>query len=356
MKLQFVGDLIFGDQPVKFGYGLDSMHASNHYSVFKSVESLFLQVTTIANFEAVIRPRPEKMTISNWSMCCDESAATAIKEAGIQVVNVANNHTMDYGEDAFKYTVECLKRQNLQVIGLREHPFIILDDGNERCAVIGVSYLKVRHPHPLYFSNPNQEEWDALFCEIREQGVEHVVVYVHWGSEFITLPTENELKISKELTKLPVKAVIGHHSHVLQSFGTINNVPVFFSLGNFVSDYWQKRARISIALKLDLKCDNIHFYKCDCMLDLFGCPKKIGDWQPLEFHEFQERDISTNDIVHAERTRLRKEYMMEFVLHFYKIRNKVAYVNWVVNRLWFILRYGRAEKNNPELVYEKYKS
>ena len=182
MKLQFVGDLIFGDQPVKFGYGFDSTHSSRQYEVFLSVSSLLNSCFTIANFEAVVQDRPIKTTISNWSMCCDESAAAAVKNAGINIVNVANNHTMDYGEDAFLHTVKCLRKQGLQVIGLREHPYVILEADGKRCAVVGVSYLKVRHPNPLYFYNPSNDEWQQVIHEINNQGVNQIVIYVHWGS------------------------------------------------------------------------------------------------------------------------------------------------------------------------------
>ncbi|MBQ4484474.1 MAG: CapA family protein [Prevotella sp.] len=355
MTLQFIGDLIFGDQPVKFGYGFDSMHSDRRYEVFSSVSALLNGCPTIANFEAIIQPRPSKSTISNWSMCCDESAAVAVRNAGISVVNVANNHTMDYGEDAFLYTVDCLRQNGLQIIGLREHPYVILEAEGERCAVVGVSYLKVRALHPLYFYNPSNDEWQQVIHEINNQGVNQIVIYVHWGSEFIYLPTEKQLEIAKNLTHLPVQAVIGHHPHILQTSGLVNEVPVFFSLGNFASDYWQERARESSILCMELDNGSPLFKEYPCMLDVYGCPKISGECRTVILKDYNG-DISTNMHVHHERSRLRKEYMVEFVRHFYKIKNKTAYLKWVLRRLWFILKYGRAEKNNPELVYEKYKS
>ena len=66
-RISFVGDLLFGDQPVTFGFGFGSIHSRSHYDgIFDGVTDRLSESTlVVGNFESIILPRPSKRTLSN---------------------------------------------------------------------------------------------------------------------------------------------------------------------------------------------------------------------------------------------------------------------------------------------------
>lgn len=356
MTINFVGDLILGDQPVKFGYGFDSIHSKNHYSkILNGVSDEFgMADYNVANFEAVIGERNTKKTISNWSMCCDESVIGVLRNSGINILNVANNHTMDYGADIFNSTIKTIKSAGISIIGLKDSPYVITKKGQECVAIIGVSYLKVRTKNVGYFYNPSEAEWNKVICELHAKGVKKSILYIHWGAEFIPKPSKNQVEILESLLKYKFDAIIGHHPHILQTYVNYKNTPIFFSLGNFISDYWQERARKTFILNVDTT--NSLFNLTNCHLDSKGIPTIISKELNVEIPQTEEIQISDEEEIHRQRTILRKEYICEFLKHGYRIREKKAYINWVISRLIYLIKYSHIERKNPEIVYEKYKA
>lgn len=355
MEINFVGDLMFGDQPVKFGYGFDSQHSGNNYSgVFNNVKEVFSESDyNIGNFETVIMSRPTKLSISNWSMCCDERIIPELKNAKIDILNLANNHTMDFGPKWFLYTKNQLENAGISVIGLKEKPYVLIGEEDNLTAVIGVSYLKVKDPDPLYFSTPSKENWDTIILELNKLGTKKKILYIHWGNEFIYKPTSGQIKILSDLEKYSFDAIIGHHPHIIQANFLYNKTPVFCSLGNFASDYWQNRARKSVILKFNTTSSI--FYTLDCFIDEKGIPSKVNSFQEVNLKPFNGEIAETNEIFN-ERKRLRREYLKEIFLNGYKIKNKIKFINWIFKRVQFLVKYSRLERTNPDIIYEKYEN
>src|SRR5690606_34147477 len=125
----------------------------------------------------------------NWSMCCDERIIPELRNAKIDILNLANNHTMDFGPKWFLYTKNLLENAGISVIGLKEKPYVLIGKDRDLTAVIGVSYLKVKDPNPLYFNTPSMENWDSVILELNKLDVKKKILYVHWGNEFIYKPT-----------------------------------------------------------------------------------------------------------------------------------------------------------------------
>ncbi|MHA1638133.1 MAG: CapA family protein, partial [Candidatus Thorarchaeota archaeon] len=91
---------------------------------------------------------------------------------------------------------------------------------------------------PRYIHVANKEDFANVKSKISHEKNRSnlIVVQCHWGDEFITIPNAEQIQMANELVESGVDIIIGHHSHVYQGLRTINERPVFFSLGNFVSD------------------------------------------------------------------------------------------------------------------------
>ena len=109
-EISFLGDLMFGDAPITFGYGVYSTWSKKDYKgIFEGVSSVLNSSDfVVANFEAMIRTNITDKNIYSWSMCCEKNVCQELINNNIKICSVANNHTYDHKEEGFKETVENL--------------------------------------------------------------------------------------------------------------------------------------------------------------------------------------------------------------------------------------------------------
>jgi poly-gamma-glutamate capsule biosynthesis protein CapA/YwtB (metallophosphatase superfamily) len=172
----------------------------------------------------------------------------ALKEAGIDLVTLANNHTLDQGEKGIRNALAYWDRIGMAYTGAfksnadRENIRTVIKDG------IGFSFLSYS-----YGTNglpvPEDKEYliNLIDLSLIKQDIEQakslsdvVVVSMHWGNEYEKEPNQMQLDLAKELSNMGVDIIIGHHPHVLQPMDWIERVDgsrtfVMYSLGNFLS-------------------------------------------------------------------------------------------------------------------------
>ena len=347
-EINFVGDLIFGDQPVLFGTGFDSRWSKCGYEgIFYYVKNVTNNAEfTIANFESVIKDRPYNENVKTWAMCCDKRICNELLKAKINVVSVANNHSADYGEEYFAFTVSELERSGIKVIGKKESPGVVLEVGNKKIGIIAASYLKTSHKNVNYFFCPSKDEWTHAIKSLGK--IDKCIAYIHWGSEFVTNPTLKQIDIMKMILDSGIDDIIGHHSHILQSKYITGNNRVFFSLGNFVSDYWQKRLRKSEIIQYDVYNDE--YYQLECNIDELGIPKYGAHCVKAHF----ETEFLEADNIFSNRIRMRVEYLFRIIISFPKIKEKKAFIKWLLSRIRYLIFNIIKEIKNPDIIYEKY--
>lgn len=349
----FGGDMIFGDQPVLFGFGFDSEWKKVGYKgIFDGISSELEKADhVIANFESIIRPRNEAYGINDWAMCCDERIVNVLKQHHVSIVTVANNHICDFGVEYYQYTVDCLEQAGIQVIGTKQKPYAIIEDEDKRIVIVSASYVGryQKEQSPILFQLESNE-WKAICEECKH--CDMIVAYVHWGNEYITKPTQDQMNLANMMVEAGVDLIIGHHPHILQEHYEVSGKPVFFSMGNLFSDYWQPRLRKTYLLKVEAKTQSYH--QIPCMIDEHGCPRitSVQD-QPVSFTS--NHQISTKEDIARERSVVRKETIQKIIRNCYRYRHKLKFVKWVLGRVIYIIKYGKKEKTNPNIIYEQYK-
>src|SRR5690606_11202236 len=125
------------------------------------------------------------------------------------------------------------------------------------------------------------------------------------------------------------------------------NIPVFCSLGNFVSDYWQERARESLILRYDTSSSV--FCKIPVTLNSYGIPEDHNSSKRLELGPFKGI-VATLAEINSQRQRLRLEYLKELIKNGYKLKSKRKFLQWMIKRAIFLLKYYRLEKINPDVI------
>jgi len=157
-------------------------------------------------------------------------------------VSLANNHVMDFGEEAFTKTKETLDTLNIPYFGAGlstenfNNPSIIEFEG-KKIALFGYSCSTTS---PV-FGNSKQSgsailELNKIIVDINSirDEVDFIIIQPHWGIQEIPFPRYSDREIAHKLIDSGADLIIGHHAHVIQSHEIYKDKHIFYGLGNFI--------------------------------------------------------------------------------------------------------------------------
>jgi poly-gamma-glutamate synthesis protein (capsule biosynthesis protein) len=194
-----------------------------------------------ANLECPLSTRGRRMQ-NDAAYSADPAFAAAMAAIGVRVVSFANNHCFDYGEVAFRDTLDTLKANGIAVAGagttLQEArtPAIIEIDGLKIAflaySMIGPDWIYATDTEcgvaPL---NPMIVGQDIA----RVRGdADLVALSVHWGVEVRPMPWPRLVELAHDFIDTGADMILGHHPHVPGSIEIYRDRPIFYSLGNFI--------------------------------------------------------------------------------------------------------------------------
>ena len=189
-----------------------------------------------------------------------------IRATGIDLVSLANNHTLDYGGDAIFEMMAGLDARNIRHVGAGPSPLGACAPrfesvGEARVAVMALTDVPPNQPIPrhssLYVADtarlgtrskarrpgesvldadgtvPSRPPWEAALRKARAES-DVVVVMIHWGKEFLNKQNENQRRLARRMADLGADLVVGAHPHCVQGVEWHGGCAVFYSLGNLV--------------------------------------------------------------------------------------------------------------------------
>lgn len=186
-------------------------------------------------------PAPKQFTFRAPPLAFD-----ALEAAGVDVASVANNHGLDYGVDGLEDTLDAAAATGFPVIGggLTEDeayaPFRATVNG-QRIAVIGATQVLDDSLIDDWTAEGDEpglasaKRVDRLVEEVRaaREDSDTVVVFLHWGVEQQSCPTEVQQDLADDLVAAGADVIVGGHAHVLQGAGMLGDAFVAYGLGNF---------------------------------------------------------------------------------------------------------------------------
>jgi poly-gamma-glutamate synthesis protein (capsule biosynthesis protein) len=226
---------------------------------------------TMVNEEFPFSNRGVAMEDKQFTFRIEPERINVFHDLGIDIVTLANNHVLDYGQDALTDTFSTLSNANIQYVGagnnydeakqLRE--FTINDKK------IGILAASKVIPDPSWAAGNSSGVFSTydpsgLIKEIKAADpiCDVVVVYVHWGVEKNEYPEDYQRELAKAYIDAGADIVIGSHPHVLQGMEYYNGKPIIYSLGNFV---FGKQIPKTILLKAEIDEEN------NIALSAMGC-------------------------------------------------------------------------------------
>ncbi|MBE6732561.1 MAG: CapA family protein [Ruminococcaceae bacterium] len=200
-----------------------------------------------------------------------DSLADTIKDAGLNLILTANNHSYDTGLFGMKRTVQVLKEKGLAFIGTKESesdPTYLVKNVNgiklgvvcytyeTSCSIDGRKALNggiiSAEANPLINSfsydriNDFYSEAQSVISAMKKDGADAIIFYMHWGDEYKLSPNTWQKSISQQLCNFGVNVIVGGHPHVLQPMEVIysedsqNTAVCIYSMGNAVSNQRQE--------------------------------------------------------------------------------------------------------------------
>jgi poly-gamma-glutamate synthesis protein (capsule biosynthesis protein) len=175
---------------------------------------------------------------------CNVPALRTMKGFGVEVANLGNNHSQDYGAEAMLDG-----RLNLESVGIapvgagadlaQANEPAIFELGGWKVAVLGFGGIIPNEGWIATTYAPGMADGDNVDTMVDTvkavaTQVDWVIVTIHWGVELDTTPRAGDIAIGTALIEAGADAIFGHHPHRLQPMEMVVGRPVAWSLGNFV--------------------------------------------------------------------------------------------------------------------------
>lgn len=189
--------------------------------------------------------------------------ADALARAGFDIMSVATNHIKDCGllkswcDETFFDTLEHLNRVGIQTVGAGENlskalePIVVTINGI-RFAFVSLGDSKLSETVFAADDHPGiarlTEENMRLALDKAHQMADVVIALPHWGPEDELLPNWIQRGQARYIVEAGADLVVGNHTHVVQAYQVIEEIPVFYGLGNFVFDQGLRDHRQGVIL------------------------------------------------------------------------------------------------------------
>jgi poly-gamma-glutamate capsule biosynthesis protein CapA/YwtB (metallophosphatase superfamily) len=173
--------------------------------------------------------------------CADPVLADGLSDAGIDIVNLANNHTRNYGQKGLDETVSVLSNHGIFSTGLGD--LVTKKVGETTFGFLGFDFLSHK---------PSTQDYDLI--KSSKAKVDILVVSVHWGVEYTSAPSAAQKQWANQIMASGADIIMGHHPHWVQDIEYVDGKPVYYSLGNFVFDQmWSEKTRQGLVIKLTFR-------------------------------------------------------------------------------------------------------
>ena len=264
VSIAAVGDLMLSSWaiPVLRAKGTDYPYL-NTRAILNSADA------AIANLEAPFTEAGEPFE-KKFNFKVPPEFARSLKTAGINVVNLANNHIMDFGVSGLESTIETLYKYGVQHSGAgmnieAAHVPAVLNLDGKRVAFFGYS---MTFPTEFYAKEDSAgtayPEAEQMVRDISnwKGKVDFVIASFHWSAEKRDTPKDYQIYFAHLAIDSGADLVLGHHPHVLQGIELYKNKLIAYSVGNYAFASYSKSAFDSIILKVYLNARGLFLGYC----------------------------------------------------------------------------------------------
>lgn len=235
ITLLFTGDLI----PMSLDTKADTPFIRLDDSLLKLFDQVDLRIT---NLECPLTDSPKKIEKTGPALKAVPSDIWLLKDLHIDVACLSNNHIRDYGEEGVLDTINICNKNGIRTVGA----------GKDSKDAAKILYIEINHKK-IAFLNFSENEYNFsttdragsnpddpihIWRSVQEaqNNSDFQIAIMHGGKEMHNQPTPYQVRLFRYVADLGVNAVIGHHTHVIGGYEIYNDIPIVYSLGNFIFD------------------------------------------------------------------------------------------------------------------------
>lgn len=274
VKLKAFGDIMAHMDQIQYAYnkGGGEYDFSDQFTYLKD----FVKDSDIAigNYETTTNPNLPYTGFPRFN--APPAYLKTLKEIGFDIVTTANNHSCDTELEGVFSTMDAVKEAGLDYVGS-------FKDKSDRILFKEVNGIKLAFLAYTYGCNgredlivPREEvenlcylsDEDKIKKDIstaKSHGADFIVVYPHWGIEYQSMPSQEQIRLGREMIDWGADLVIGNHPHVVEPVEVYQAKDgraglIAYALGNFIScqnfeNNNDIRVEQSLALEIDLEKD-----------------------------------------------------------------------------------------------------
>jgi poly-gamma-glutamate synthesis protein (capsule biosynthesis protein) len=253
VRLLFIGDMMGHDTQIAAAY--DPKTGEYDYNeVFRYISPIISDADiAIANLEVTLAGAPYR----GYPRFSSPAAfAAAASEAGIDIMVTANNHAIDRGLPGIDSTLFRLDSMGIASTGTYRNAAerklrvpLMIERNGIRLALLNYTYGTngIQLPQPAVVDLIDRNTISSDIQAARVKQADGIIVFIHWGTEYDTLPGKEQKDIAGWLAEQGVDLIIGSHSHVIQPMLLEEDETsgdrrlIVWSLGNFVSNQRNRR-------------------------------------------------------------------------------------------------------------------
>ncbi|MBO5232134.1 MAG: CapA family protein [Clostridia bacterium] len=180
----------------------------------------------IFNLEYVVSNGTEKPALNKINICSDFKDFERLFKSNPQAVNIANNHTLDYGIQGFETTLQAMQQKNIATIGGDSVYWL-----NPKTCILSYTMFNGK-TDDISLVDFESEKAKNQIAEARNRGADCVIVLMHWGIENYENSVKSQREIGHMLIDNGADFIVGCHSHCIQPIEMYNEKYICYGLGN----------------------------------------------------------------------------------------------------------------------------
>ncbi len=243
--LDFTGDISFAEGIATTDYMDHQMNGINDCFSEDLLQEMRSADILMINNEFAYTDRGTALPGKAYTFRGNPSRVALLSDLGVDIVSIANNHVYDYDEIGFLDTVNTLAAKGIPYVGAgvnledasKPAYFIV---GGRKIAIVaatqiertlkytkeatGISPGVLKCLHPEYFCGVIKEA---------KANADYVIVFPHWGTEGNANYGADQQALARAFVESGADVIVGGHTHCLQTVEFMDNVPIYYSLGNY---------------------------------------------------------------------------------------------------------------------------
>lgn len=197
--------------------------------------------------------------------------AALLKQVGVDIVSLANNHVYDYQEEGLLRTMETLEKNHILYVGAGKNldeakKIVYFIINGKKIAITAATQIERSYNYTREATDNSAGVLKTLqpdkYVEVIREArryADYVVAFVHWGTEGVTRYEADQISLAGKFIEAGADVIIGGHTHCLQGITFYDDVPVFYSMGNFWFDWEEAHANetglAQVIIHEDGSCD-----------------------------------------------------------------------------------------------------